>query len=178
VATRAVKPIVVVPPEPYSPPAPRLHRVLVPLEGTSHTTLAVRQALASLAHHGVELIGLHALDATTVPRFWDRPEHNHHTWAQEFAARHCPAPGVPLRLRAGRPAQVILDVAAAEQADMIALSWQQDLTPPRAAVVREVLARTPIPVILLPTPMDRQGPGEGSGGAAPLERGGAGEGLP
>jgi hypothetical protein len=37
---------------------------------------------------------------------------------------------------------------------MIALGWQQDLTPPRAAVVREVLARTPVPVILLPSPID------------------------
>jgi len=107
-------------------PSPRLRRVLVPLGGTSRTTLAVRQALAPLATHGVELTGLHALDATTTPRFWDRPEHNHHTWPQELAARHSPVPGGHLRLRAGRPAQVILDAAVAEQADMIALGWHQE----------------------------------------------------
>jgi nucleotide-binding universal stress UspA family protein len=154
VATLAAKPVVVVPPELHGPPSPRLRRVLVPLEGTSRTTLAVRQSLASLASRGVELIALHALDATTTPRFWDRPEHNHHAWSQEFTARYSPAPGGRLRLRAGRPAQVILDAATAEQADMIALGWQRDLTPPRAAVVREVLARTPVPVILLPSPID------------------------
>jgi nucleotide-binding universal stress UspA family protein len=154
VAARAGKPVVVVPPQLHGPPAPYLHRILVPLEGTSRTTLAVRQALASMATRGVELIGLHALDATTAPRFWDRPEHNHDTWSQEFAARYNPTPGGRLRLRTGRPAQAILAAAAAERADMIALGWRQDLTPPRAAVVREVLARTPVPVILLPIPMN------------------------
>jgi hypothetical protein len=41
-------------------------------------------------------------------------------------------------------------VATAEGADMIALGWRRRLAPERAAVVREVLARTPVPVILLP----------------------------
>jgi hypothetical protein len=33
---------------------------------------------------------------------------------------------------------------------MIALGWSQDLAPDRAAVVREVLTRTDVPVLLLP----------------------------
>ncbi len=151
VATRARKPVVVVPPDLRDGSRDRLHRVLVPLEGSSHTTLAVRQVLTALALRGVEVIPLHALDGATTPRFWDRPAHDRRTWSEEFAARFGPVPDSgPLRLRTGRPAQVILDTGAAERADMIALGWSQDLTPGRAAVVREVLARTTVPLILLP----------------------------
>ena len=35
---------------------------------------------------------------------------------------------------------------------MIALGWGRRLAPDRAAVVREVLTRTPVPVLLLPHP--------------------------
>jgi len=161
VATRARKPVVVVPPDLREPPRDprdrsreRLHRVLVPLEGSGHTTVAVRQVLTALAGRGVKVIPLHALDAATAPRFWDRPEHDWRTWSEEFAARFSPVPDSGrLRLRAGRPAQVILDAGTAERADVIALGWSQDLTPGRAAVVREVLTRTPIPLILLPVPL-------------------------
>jgi hypothetical protein len=41
-------------------------------------------------------------------------------------------------------------VAAAERADMIALAWHRQLAADRAAVVREVLTRSPVPTILLP----------------------------
>jgi hypothetical protein len=44
----------------------------------------------------------------------------------------------------------VLEVAAAQGADMIALGWSQDLAADRAAVVREVLTRTDLPVMLLP----------------------------
>ena len=42
------------------------------------------------------------------------------------------------------------EVATAAGADLIALGWSQDLTPDRAAVVREVLTRSEVPVLLLP----------------------------
>jgi hypothetical protein len=67
--------------------------------------------------------------------------------------------------------QVILDVAAAEQADAIAMGWRQDPTPPYAVVVGEVLARTPIPVILLPITVDRPPEQDGTGGSGTLKRG-------
>lgn len=53
-------------------------------------------------------------------------------------------------LRTGWPAGRILDVAAVERADLIALGWRRRLAADHAAVVREVLARTPVPVVLLP----------------------------
>jgi nucleotide-binding universal stress UspA family protein len=85
-----------------------------------------------------------------VPRFWDRPEHDHAAWSREFPARNAPAAGRRLEVRSGRPSDQIREVAGTERADMIALGWRRRLTPDRAAVVRDVLARTPVPVSLLP----------------------------
>jgi nucleotide-binding universal stress UspA family protein len=150
VARWAVKPLVAVPPVPRDPPPVGLHRVLVPLDGTPTAAQAVQQATRRFAGSGVEIVALHVFDATTVPRFWDRPQYDHDAWGEEFLARWCPTPGARLELRAGRPGGHVLDVAAAAGADMIALGWSQDLAPDRAAVVREVLTRTDIPVMLLP----------------------------
>jgi nucleotide-binding universal stress UspA family protein len=152
VATRATKPVVVVPPNPLDPPPAGLHRVLVPLDGTPDAARAVEQAMGWFAGSGVEIVSLHVFDAATVPRFWDRPEHDHAAWTQEFLARNAPAAGTRLEVRSGRPADRVLEVATAEGADMIALGWGRRLAPDRAAVVREVLTRTPVPVILLPRP--------------------------
>jgi nucleotide-binding universal stress UspA family protein len=152
VATRAAKPVVVVPPEPFDPPPAGLHRVLVPLDGTADAARAVEEAMGWFAGSGVEVVSLHVFDAATVPRFWDRPEHDHAAWTGEFLARNVPAAGARLEVRSGWPADRILEVATAERADMIALGWHRRLAPDRAAVVREVLARTPVPVILLPWP--------------------------
>jgi nucleotide-binding universal stress UspA family protein len=152
VATRATKPVVVVPPEPRDPPRAGLHRVLVPLDGTADAALAVEQAMGWFAGSGVEIVGLHVFDASTVLRFWDRPEHDHAAWSKEFLARNVTAAATRLEVRSGWPSDRILEVATAERADMIALGWHRRLVPEGAAVVREVLARTSLPVILLPAP--------------------------
>jgi nucleotide-binding universal stress UspA family protein len=150
VARHTTKPLVVVPPVPRDPPPAGLHRVLVPLDGTVTAAQAVQQATGQFAGSGVEILALHVFDATTVPRFWERPQYNHEAWSKEFLARWCPTPGARLELRAGRPGGQVLEVAAAQGADMIALGWSQDLAADRAAVVREVLTRTDLPVMLLP----------------------------
>jgi nucleotide-binding universal stress UspA family protein len=152
VATHAAKPVVVVPPEPQDPPPAGLHRVLVPLDGTVDTARAVEQTMDWFAGSGVEIVSLHVFDATTVPRFWDRPEHDQTAWTREFLARNAPAAGNRLQVRSGWPSDRVLEVARTEGADMIALGWGRRLAPDRAAVVREVLTRTPVPVILLPQP--------------------------
>jgi nucleotide-binding universal stress UspA family protein len=102
----------------------------------------------------VEIMSLHVFDTTTVPRFWDRPEHDHGAWTREFLARNAPSADSRLQVRAGWPSDRVLEVATAEAADMIALGWGRRLAPDRAAVVREVLTRTPVPVILLPRPAE------------------------
>jgi nucleotide-binding universal stress UspA family protein len=152
VATRAAKPVVVVPPDPRDPPPAGLHRVLVPLDGSADTARAVEQTMRWFAGSGVEIVALHVFDAATVPRFWDRPEHDHAAWTREFLARNAPAAGSRLEVRSGWPSDRVLEVAGAERADMIALGWGRRLAPDRAAVVRDVLARSPVPVMLLPRP--------------------------
>jgi hypothetical protein len=44
----------------------------------------------------------------------------------------------------------VLEVASDEDVSMIALGWAQDLARGQAAVVREVLGRSPVPVLLVP----------------------------
>jgi hypothetical protein len=84
-----------------------------------------------------------------MPRFWDRPERDHaagrgSSWPQRPGGWSAP------EVRSGWPSDQILEVAGTERADMITLGWRRRLTPDRAAVIRDVLARTPVPVILLP----------------------------
>jgi hypothetical protein len=75
----------------------------VPLDGTPAATRAVEQALGWFAGSEVEIVSLHVFDAATVPRFWDRPEHDHPAWSQEFLARNVPTAGAHLEIRrAGR----------------------------------------------------------------------------
>jgi hypothetical protein len=102
------------------------------------------------AGSGVAIVSLHVFDAATVPRFWDRPEHDHAAWSREFLARNASAAGRHLEVRNGWLSDQILKVAGTERADMIALGWRRRLAPDRAAVVRDVLACTPFPVILVP----------------------------
>jgi len=71
-------------------------------------------------------------------------------WEREFLARYCSQPGTRLHTRRGWASSAILEVATAEHADVIALGWAQDLSPGKAAVVREVLGKATVPVMLLP----------------------------
>jgi hypothetical protein len=48
------------------------------------------------------------------------------------------------------PGENILDVAATEHADLIALGWTQNLSPGRAETVRTIVAQTSTPILLLP----------------------------
>ena len=152
VALRAAKPVVVVPPGMHGLPPAGLRRVLVPLDGGADTAQATRGLATRFTRAGVEVVALHVFDAAGVPPFWDRPEHDAGAWSREFLARASPVPECRLELRTGRPADAILEVAVEEGAGMLALGWHQALTPDHATVLREVLARSPIPVILLPCP--------------------------
>lgn len=145
------KPLVVVPPRVRVPV--ELRRVLVPLDGSVATTAALASTVALACGSGLEVVALHVHDHERLPRFDDQPQHETEAWTQEFLTRYCPHAGeVSLELRVGVPGRHVLDVAAEVGADLIALGWSQDLAPGRAAVVREVLERSPVPVLLLPVP--------------------------
>jgi len=143
------KPIVLVPPTATG--SRPIRRVLVPLEGTAETSLTVTDPLFELTRAGVEPIALHVFDEQTVPRFWDDVAHAHSSYSHEFRRRWCDTAGITdVRLRRGRPAAHVLDVAEQEQVDLIALGWNQDLGPGRADLVRTVLGDARVPVLLVP----------------------------
>ncbi len=148
VMARAGKPAVLVPPG-ADPPA-AIDRVLLPLDGTSESSAAVARAVDLLAGAGVDLVVLHVFDAATVPRFWDQPAHAAPAFAAEFLARHVAAPGARLELRAGSPAEHVVDVAVAERADLITLGWSQHLGAGRARTVRRCVQDSTVPVMLIP----------------------------
>ena len=147
VITSLKKPLVVVPPEVRLPI--RLRRTLVPLDGTRVTAAALRETIELVCGSDVEVVALHVFDRESPPPFADQPQHELEAWGREFLARYC-RHGVRLEARVGVAGEHVLEVAAEVDADMIALGWAQDLSPGHAAVVREVLARSRVPVLLVP----------------------------
>lgn len=150
VITTLRKPLVVVPPHAAGPS--RLARVLVPLDGSAATAAALRSTIDLVCGSEAEVVVLHVYEEASLPAFSDQPQHETESWAKEFLARYCPASahGVRLELRVGAPGEHVLAVAVEENADLIALGWAQDLSTGRAAVVREVLERSSVPVLLVP----------------------------
>jgi nucleotide-binding universal stress UspA family protein len=153
VVARVDKPVVIVPPRPADAvPGRPLHRILVPLEGTTESTDAVSVALQPFAEGGAELIALHVFDASTVPRFWDQSAHASHSYAAAFESQWCDMPTADVHLRRGAAPATVINVADDERVDLIALGWRQDLSVGRATIVRAALAHT-IPVLLVPLTM-------------------------
>jgi hypothetical protein len=153
VAQRSVKPVVLVPAGARNRP-PHIRRVLLPLDGTARSATAVAQTAERLARGGAELVVLHVFDAETVPKFWDQLAYAGGGWTGEFLARYCSLPGARMELRTGAAAEHVLQVAEAEQADMIALAWSQQLDQGRAPVVLRTVLEAKVPVILVPIPAD------------------------
>lgn len=144
------KPLVVVPPKARVPS--QLRRALVPVDATRATAQALSRVSELVCGSGLEVIVLHVHDAGSVPAFTDQVQHETEAWGSEFLARYCREleGEVHLELRVGEPGQSVADVARETNVDLVALVWSQDLSPGRAALVREVLARTAVPVLLVP----------------------------
>jgi len=143
------KPVAVVPPDAVrvSTTAPR--RLLVPLEGTAESSEPVAQQLVPLLVPGVELVVVHVFTTSTAPTMIDHPDWGLEAWRSEFLARHCPEAAV-IDLRTGSVGGRIIEAAADAGAQLIVLSWSQDVSPGRAAVVRTILEHSTLPVLLLP----------------------------
>ncbi len=148
--TRCDKPVIVVPPE--APTAGQLRRMLVALEGTTRTSVALQPAIDLGRGHGVEVTIVHVDDETSIPLFSDQPQHETDAFATEFLARYAPT-GEPLsiELRVGEPAEQVLATCDETAADMVVMAWSCSLGPGRARFVRYVLEHAAIPVMLVPT---------------------------
>lgn len=142
------KPVIVVPPlEPRTGP---LERVLVPLDGTRLASETLARTIELACHSKLDVVVVHVAEGRALAAFGEQPHHELEAWKEEFLARHAPRPeDVRLEVRVGRPGESVLRVAEEADADLIALGWARDLSRGRAAVVREVLERSPIPVLLV-----------------------------
>jgi nucleotide-binding universal stress UspA family protein len=152
VVRRSTKPVVLLPPLLKTPVAPHkvISRVLLPLDGSFEAAAAITETAELFTRTGVDLVVLHVFDEATVPRFWDQAAHAQQAWEEEFLARHCAYPGVRMELRRGFAGDQVVNVAAAEQVDLIALGWSQHIDEGRARTVRETVAGANVPVMLIP----------------------------
>jgi nucleotide-binding universal stress UspA family protein len=150
VISRVSKPVVVVPPDHRAPK--RIAGLLVPLEGAEESSKAVAAATALARHHGVNIHILHVHAPEAVPAFEDQAHHARPAWEDEFAARFVAIPHTAVEIirRVGGVADHLGAVATGTNADMIVLSWGQDLSRDHAQVIREALAHSRIPVLLVP----------------------------
>jgi hypothetical protein len=143
------KPLLIVPPDAVVPSV--FARILVPLNGKRTTAAALAETLTLACDRELEVVVLHVHELDSLPLFTDQPQHELTAWTQEFLRRHCPHPEqVRLEVRIGVPGQHVLGVAEEMNPDMIALGWSQELAEGRAAVVREALERSRVPVLLVP----------------------------
>jgi nucleotide-binding universal stress UspA family protein len=147
--TQLDKPVVVVPPATIA--AGAIKSVLVPLDGTAESAAALNDVIALASRAAIEVVAAHVLDEGSLPAFNNHPAHEVRVWADEFIARYCSAATDPrLQLRIGEPHEHILDMLQESRCDLVALGWNQNLSPTRAAVVRHLLSHSPVPVLLTP----------------------------
>jgi nucleotide-binding universal stress UspA family protein len=131
-------------------PGQPLQRVLAPLDGSEATAEAVQDVVLRLCASGVQLIVLHVFDKEHVPQFMDHMPEALETWTAEFIARYFEECEVTLETWVGGAPAAVLEIGVRERADMILLSWAQDLSPGRANLVRQVLRRAKVPIMLVP----------------------------
>ena len=146
---RASKPVVMVPPEAPHPVPGRVRRLLVPLEGDETSSRVVMERLRPMLVGDVDLVVLHVFTRSTVPRALDRSQRDLSLWTDEFVARFCPG-AIGIEVRTGSVGAGVKEVTTGEDIDLVVLSWAQDSSGGHAAVVRDVLSSTTVPVLLLP----------------------------
>jgi nucleotide-binding universal stress UspA family protein len=147
------KPVVVVPPdaEVHSP----IQSVLVPLDGTAASAGALREIVELAAGADLNIVVAHVRQERKLPAFSDHLPHEVRAWSDEFIARNCPAAlDATLELRVGKAHEHVPSISRRSDCDLVALGWSQDLGRGRAAVVRETLAKSRVPVLLTPVSSD------------------------
>jgi nucleotide-binding universal stress UspA family protein len=125
------KPIVVVPPNAVV--GHHIESVLVALDGTGASTAALQEIMELASAAELEIVVAHVYEQRSLPAFSDQLPHEVRAW------------------REGEPREHLLDILRASRCKLVALGWSQNLTGGHAAVVRQMLAESPVPVLLMPT---------------------------
>lgn len=150
VIARVERPVIVVPPD--APCPEQLTRILLPVEGHPDPTRVPDPLLELLAGGGAEIAALHVDDDSSLPGYSDQIQHETEAFAREFVARNIPCTvDVDVALRVGRPGTEVLAACDPEDVDLVVLAWSRDLSSGRAEIVRELLSRSRVPVMLVPT---------------------------
>lgn len=145
-ASRTDKPVVTVPPDARAPQ--RLRKVLVAMEGSPNKVRALQRSIEISTTAGLEIVVVHVDEE--IPAFTDQVQHEAAAYAREFFARHLiGAPHVTLELRIGVPAVEVVGAAESIGAELIAVGWPHTSDPARGAVAREIVERSPVPVLLV-----------------------------
>jgi nucleotide-binding universal stress UspA family protein len=168
VVASVVRPILLIRPEAAVSDIARpagLRSLLVPIDGTLSTCAILQPAAALAAELGASLDLLHIAasgqavpsepGALTGPRFVDQPQHEWPAWCHEAGSRM--AQGMQLGidqpvhayLASGPIGEAIVAFAVHHHSDAIVLARSSHLEPDRAPVLREVLRRTPCPILLV-----------------------------
>jgi len=146
------KPLILVPPEAALPEMFTPRRLLVPLDGSPQASRAFLDMEGLFQEDAnVEVVVLYTLDGLT-PTMLDHPLYDLPMWGEEFLLRYCPGERRSFQWSTGNPAGAAIDVAAEKECDLIVLSFAGDIEVGHGAVIREVLARSSVPVIVVPTP--------------------------
>ncbi len=148
------KPVAFVPPEAYrlTPDAPT--RLLVPLDGgvsASAAFLNLERRLLSDPEREITVL-LSFESNGKMPPMLDRPTRGLAEWGQAFLHRHCPGENRSFEARTGDPGSAVIEVAEKTNSDLIVLSFKGNFGWGHGWIVREVLARSVVPVLLLPAP--------------------------
>ena len=145
-AGRTDKPVIVVPPG--AEPPGQVRRVLLAMAGTPGKARALQRTIELSSSANFEIVVVHVDEE--IPSFTDQVQHETEAYAQEFLARHVlGAPQAQLEMRMGVPASEVLGAVESLKADLVAVGWPHTTEPGRGAVAREILDRSPVPVLLV-----------------------------
>jgi nucleotide-binding universal stress UspA family protein len=171
IAARAVRPVVLVP-HGGTRPAGRFSRLVVPLDGSLRTTVALKPAMSLARRLGARLDLLYVVcggpaaatrHSAAIPMYMDHLQ-EWDPWRQSaveqyrYRTRCGPSVDIGVAISVGEPAEEIVRFAQEHEEDAIVLVRASHLEYGRAAVLRPVIEKTPCPVILVPYDARRGGP--------------------
>ena len=146
------KPVVVVPFD--VAPGWQVENLLVPLDGIQPNPALMDDVVERAYKAGAAVSVAHVQQVQSAPPFDDHPPHEVDAWSAEFIVRHLPsASDATLEVRSGASHDQMLDILRRGHFDLVLIAWSQSLADGHAAVVRRLLAESPVPVLLAPTSM-------------------------
>lgn len=150
--------------------APPLNRLLLPLDGSRSTALALRPvtSLARRLGASVDVVYIVPSDAPpsgeprgsmVAPRYVDQPQHEWGTWAKEVKERllvecagFAPGSDVGVQVLQGEPGAEIVRLAREGRYDAVVLVRRSRLEPGRAGILRKVIQESPCPLLIVGGP--------------------------